>query len=237
MKNLEETAQILAQLLENAETDFEILSVNRLIEALTEPPEPIQLDADHEKFNGNIYKLKQDGHYGSHNGIHRDVWQYYKGEIPEGYVIHHKDFNPANNDISNLQLLTAREHKRLHAIYNGNFAQKREFICQNCGKKYVAIDIGKNKFCSEACSQKHYYRLKNPLVVKKCRVCGKEFLTTQTSRKKYCSKDCRLKANAKMHKHICEWCGREFESKSTEQKYCSNTCSMFAQWANEVRSK
>lgn len=38
--------------------------------------------------------------------------------IPDGCVIHHIDFNHQNNEISNLQLMTALEHKKLHAKTN-----------------------------------------------------------------------------------------------------------------------
>ena len=59
---------------------------------------------------------KETGHLKVRNGktIHRMVWEYYNGEIPEGYVIHHKDENKLNNSIDNLQLLTRKEHKILH---------------------------------------------------------------------------------------------------------------------------
>ena len=37
-------------------------------------------------------------------------------EIPAGYVVHHIDRNPHNNDISNLCLLTISAHSKLHSI-------------------------------------------------------------------------------------------------------------------------
>lgn len=36
-------------------------------------------------------------------------------EIPQGFVIHHIDFNKKNNDISNLCLMTISAHAKLHA--------------------------------------------------------------------------------------------------------------------------
>jgi len=35
--------------------------------------------------------------------------------LPEGYVVHHRDFNPLNNTLKNLRLMTAVEHNRLHS--------------------------------------------------------------------------------------------------------------------------
>lgn len=40
--------------------------------------------------------------------------------IPEGYVIHHIDGNKTNNDISNLEMLKAGEHNRMHMIGENN---------------------------------------------------------------------------------------------------------------------
>lgn len=37
-------------------------------------------------------------------------------EIPKGFVIHHKDFDPHNNAIENLELLSNSEHMKLHAL-------------------------------------------------------------------------------------------------------------------------
>ena len=40
-------------------------------------------------------------------------------EIPRGYCVHHCDFNPHNNDIGNLVLLTVGEHSALHQALAG----------------------------------------------------------------------------------------------------------------------
>ena len=46
--------------------------------------------------------------------IHRLVWETFVGEIPKGYIIHHKDGNRQNNCLSNLQLVTSKEHHDIH---------------------------------------------------------------------------------------------------------------------------
>lgn len=47
--------------------------------------------------------------------LHRKIWEEFYGQkIPDGMVIHHKDFNPLNNSISNLELMTHEEHLSLH---------------------------------------------------------------------------------------------------------------------------
>lgn len=42
--------------------------------------------------------------------IHRVVWTYLKGEIPEGYEVEHRDGNRYNNNISNLRLATRAQN-------------------------------------------------------------------------------------------------------------------------------
>lgn len=50
----------------------------------------------------------------AHQWVHRMVWEEANGEIPEGYVIHHKDENPQNNNLSNLELISAYDHQSKH---------------------------------------------------------------------------------------------------------------------------
>lgn len=40
-------------------------------------------------------------------------------EIPRGYCVHHCDFNPHNNELGNLVLLTVGEHSALHVALGG----------------------------------------------------------------------------------------------------------------------
>lgn len=47
--------------------------------------------------------------------LHRAIYEtYHQCKIPSGYDIHHIDFNPFNNSIDNLLLISHSEHKTLH---------------------------------------------------------------------------------------------------------------------------
>lgn len=50
----------------------------------------------------------------AHQWVHRMIWEEANGEIPEGYVIHHKDGNSENNRLDNLELLSAYDHQSEH---------------------------------------------------------------------------------------------------------------------------
>lgn len=41
---------------------------------------------------------------------HRCVWTWFNGDIPEGMVINHKDFDRSNNRIENLEIVTQKEN-------------------------------------------------------------------------------------------------------------------------------
>lgn len=43
-------------------------------------------------------------------GVHKAIWIIVNGEIPDGYVVDHRDGNPLNNNINNLRLATYSEN-------------------------------------------------------------------------------------------------------------------------------
>lgn len=48
--------------------------------------------------------------------VHRGVWEAFNGEIPEGMDVDHIDNNPANNALSNLQLLSHSDNLKKREI-------------------------------------------------------------------------------------------------------------------------
>ena len=83
------------------------------------------IDENTQSFNGLIFKKSADGYYFNSVGpLHRVIWSYYNGAIPEDRVIHHKDFNKNNNNLNNLQLLTLSEYAKVHNARRKNSAVK-----------------------------------------------------------------------------------------------------------------
>lgn len=60
-----------------------------------------------------VYYWRHDS-YQSPFPLHRQIWIDNFGEIPKGFIIHHKDDNPLNNELSNLELMGKSEHSRMH---------------------------------------------------------------------------------------------------------------------------
>lgn len=44
----------------------------------------------------------------------RNIWKYFNGPIPEKHHIHHKDGDPTNNNIDNLECISSSDHTKLH---------------------------------------------------------------------------------------------------------------------------
>lgn len=107
---------------------------------------------------------------------HRQVWIDHHGEIPPGYIIHHKNRNRSDNRIDNLEMMTPKEHLLEHQIDRGGPAKYQAALCSWCGKIFIRLESrfkqypGRKPYCSNKCvnGQKE-------LVTRQCTVCGKAF--------------------------------------------------------------
>ena len=110
------------------------------------------------------YALVPDHPNATKNGyvlLHRVIMENYIGRLlTSDEVVHHKDHNKKNNDISNLELLTVKEHYDLHSRER----RHKYFIlkCPYCGKIFTRrahkvfsyYGITKYTSCSKYCSLK-----------------------------------------------------------------------------------
>ncbi len=187
MKNPERVAQLLAELRELADNDFELHRIDVLERDLSEPPTVEIIDEKHQKFDGFLYAQTKSGHYMTGRSVHRAVWQYYYGTIPENNEIHHVDENPANNYINNLRCLPKEEHALLHGKLQQCRVEKK-FICEVCGKEYYAKSNGRNRYCSTKCMRQGD-KIRQQRWVKICEWCGKKF-KTKFQNQRFCSHSC-----------------------------------------------
>lgn len=63
----------------------------------------------------------------------RTIWEVFRGSIPEGYVVHHKDNTVTNNDLKNLELVTPQE---LGKKSGGRTSRRRLIYCYDNQKIY-----------------------------------------------------------------------------------------------------
>ena len=77
-----------------------------------------------EKTKGGYLRYKNGKGY-----IHKMIYEYFSGvQIPKGYVVHHKNGNKLDNTFSNLECMSAKEHKILHM---GKTIRKYCFTSEN----------------------------------------------------------------------------------------------------------
>lgn len=188
-------------------------------------------------YNNHRFCKQSNGYYqGYVDGIkirlHRYVYICEKGAIPEGYHIHHIDFDKDNNDISNLVALSPYEHLKLHGD------QK---TLDNYEELIWNLDTNARPKASEwhgseeglAWHREHYEKYKDCLYNTKtfvCECCGKEFEAIDNGHNRFCSNNCKSKWRRKSgidnETRICKHCGKEFTTnKYSKTKYCSRKCS------------
>lgn len=190
----------------------------------------------HAIFDGTLFCCDENtGYYlnsNTHKRLHRAVWEYYNGSIPDGYHIHHIDHNKQNNELSNLKIVTKEEHHKIHAeemtdeqrnrlrqnldenarpkalewhgsengrLWHKNHYEdmkeklyfKKSFVCEECGKKFEAVNHGVNRFCSGACRAANRRKSGADDETRKCEWCDNEFTTNKYSKARTCCRSCR----------------------------------------------
>lgn len=192
-------------------------------------------DGDIALYNG--YKFRKDkktGYYlssrlidGRRKRLHVYIWECEKGNIPEGYSIHHIDEDKSNNTISNYELMTNSRHTRLHGIENSfdNYNKMINNLYEN------AIPASKEWHSSlegKKWHREHYESMKDKLNVARefvCDNCGNKFLSKKY-KSRFCTNKCksawRRKSGIDDIVKICTECGEEYiANKYQKTKYCS----------------
>lgn len=89
--------------------------------------------------------------------LHREVFKQQTGLTEDdlkGMEVHHVDGNKDNNDITNLKLLSKKDHAKLHLV---DTRKKLAKTCKYCGGKYNAVNP-RSSFCSASCYNKWWRR-------------------------------------------------------------------------------
>lgn len=184
-------------------------------------------------FNG--YKFTKDdksGYYlsstinGKRYRLHRYIWEYYNGEIPKGYHVHHKDHNKNNNELDNLELLTESEHRKRHAEeMSEELKQKYKDNLDNKARP-KAIEWHKSKEGREWHKKQYDISLGNREKQKyMCEYCNNEYEALNNGTNRFCSKKCasayRRSIGVDDIDKICLKCNKIFKAnKYSKIKYC-----------------
>ena len=200
------------------------------------------------RFNGRNYrrypnsKRKEHRRYfGRSRGfLHRDVWEFHNGPIPEGFDVHHKDGNTENNDIGNLEVMSRADHLKEHADDMARWNYSQECInhlasIRSKASQWHGSEEGKAWHREHAKNSigkavRGEYWKRKPEMEKQCAFCGKSFIT-KNQRAVYCSNTCVCAVYRKSKQEAnppkpreCTNCKKEYVSKFKVQLYCSTVC-------------
>lgn len=164
--------------------------------------------------------------------MHRFIWMCEKGDIPEGYDVHHLDHNKFNNDISNLTLLTRSEHIKQH--FEDSSEEFKEKTRDNMRKarfsdkciEYHLSEAGRKQKSDTLKDCWKSGKMYKP-VTYTCEICGKQYNKRRSEAKhRFCSEACRIKFEFPSRNLVCPICHKEFISKAGSAAItCSKRCS------------
>lgn len=175
------------------------------------------------------YYLSTKKYKGKRIRLHRYKWMMEKGEIPEGHHIHHIDGDATNNDISNLQLISPREHVLLHPNPPIPEEQIQDFIEK--AKKWHRSKEGREWHSQHIKKIQSNFKERTSI----CQYCDNEFTTQNMKIPKFCSLKCkaanRRKSGVDNEARLCKWCGESFEvNKYHKTETCSKRCGIKLSW-------
>lgn len=186
-------------------------------------------------FNGVKFTRDEKSGYYLNSSIrkrmHRYVWEFYNGEIPEGYQIHHKDKDKSNNDISNLEAVPFSAHAKMHSKEKA--AMMHEAMVENLKTNAIpkAVEWHKSEEGRDW-HKVHYENTKHKLHPEKkmvCEMCGVEYTGKASAENRFCSNKCksawRRKSGIDNETRVCAFCGAEFiTNKYSKGETCSRAC-------------
>lgn len=167
--------------------------------------------------------------------LHRYIYEQAHGAIPKGFHVHHKDGNPNNNALENLECLSAADHRHEHPFTDEQLERQKEHLerIRPLTKAWHKSAEGRAKH--KEIGALAYVNFKPEPKI--CENCGKTFLPHAVgNRDKFCSNACKSAWRRKQHiddeERICPVCGKSFfVNKYDKKKTCSRSC------ANRLRAQ
>lgn len=182
--------------------------------------DPIVLDALTQYFDGGLYRLWPGEAYYTRGGkkLHRHVWEDAFGPIPRGCHIHHRDGDPGNNALSNLECMDGREHLS-HTWHATKDKRPSGFsdAARNAAAEWHRSEAGRLWHKRHAKRSKSWTKWKRE--PRDCRHCGKTFdclIRANGHQQKYCSTNCKVAAYRERGKQN-EWAAAYRARKATER--------------------
>lgn len=162
--------------------------------------------------------------------LHRAVWAYHNGPIPDGYCVHHRDHDKKNNAISNLELLTGAAHMSHHN--QERYERDPESVLRGIQAAQLAAPAWHRSAAGREWHRQHAiksYKTRER-EQRTCVRCGKQYQgVTGLNKKGFCSMSCqgaaRVASGVDDVDCTCAWCGGTFRrNKYKVPATCSPAC-------------
>lgn len=172
--------------------------------------------------------------------LHVEVWKVTNGkdEVPPGYVVHHVDLDPLNNDPANLVCVTRKEHARLHEADSDR--DSPEWLAHLASIRPLAAEWHR----SEEGRAWHSLHGRGTWVgrertTRTCEECGRQYMVAFADRARCCSSACIQRLYRKERRYQvqvpCPVCGTPFWQSKYQPKptACSASCAQQLRRAKE----
>lgn len=160
--------------------------------------------------------------------LHRYIYEQAYGAIPKGFHVHHKDGDPNNNALENLECLSAAEHVHKHPYTAERLEEQKNHL-----DRIRPLTKAWHKSAEGHAKHKEIgglsYKDFKP-EPKVCAYCGKVFLPHAIgNRDKFCSNACKSAWRRQQHiddeQRICTVCGKTYTvNKYSKAVTCSRAC-------------
>jgi len=157
--------------------------------------------------------------------LHRDVWEFHHGPLPEGWHVHHIDENTLNNDVSNLCAMPGSEHLSQHGQ-----SQSPELLARRREHMARLRPLAAEWHRSEAGRVWHAQHGKAVAAMRQpkpgtCEQCGKAYESKRPVR--FCGNNCKSKwrraAGLDDVERPCAKCGAGFiTNRYSGVRYCAS---------------
>lgn len=123
--------------------------------------------------------------------LHRSVWIAAHGPIPEGHDVHHRNENPLDNSLGNLECLPRGEHFRHHRAQRPHPTEglrrpcDKPHVCTECGAAFMLRLCREGASCRR-CTQRRG-EARRPRPERACKECGALFKSRLGN---FCSQRC-----------------------------------------------
>lgn len=163
--------------------------------------------------------------------LHTYVWEYHNGPVPHGYHVHHKDHNPDNNEIENLELIEKFAHLSYHSNLQDKAWARRNMLENAVPAAKLWHKSPEGRLWHSENARKTLTAKLETTVKKTCQCCGKEYEVPQFAAKgsRFCSLNCKAQwrrdSGVDNIEYPCEMCGTPiWTNKYAKKRFCSDEC-------------